>query len=729
MRRLFFLCFCFTVLFGVNLFANTGTLDTANFGSPNGYITESFTFTSYDIPKIEAMLVKDDGKIVVVGEQDSGGTPSPAFIAQFNADGSLDTSFNSSGMNLFQVTQNWQGSHGNNEVTTAKALALVSDGILVVGRYTNVSPGGTYIIKFNFDGSFANFGTTTCNGSTTPNCSTLVGSNYAFVGLGVTSENEILVAGNDSSDPSFFVSQYDSSGNFDTSFGDGGFVTSPASHTANAAVMQSDDKILIGGYASVNGMLARVSAEGSFDNSFGDAGIATYQISDTTLINALTLGTNGSIAATGVALSYTDYYGDLFAMKVDSSGNYDPNFNGNGFAFNDQDLGSTGNGVALQSDGSVLVGAVWADENYDNYMALLRYLPNGSLDSNFGSDGIAFAFSDYGASTALVYHDGKADLAGFGTPQGSMMTDVIAQFLAAENQADLSIVKTSEASTASVGDQVAYTLTILNSGPQEAFYIVVSDPLPDGLGLVVGSLESSDGTCSLEGSTIACSLFFLANGDSFTITYQASVSSSGTLTNTALVAAATDDPDPSNNSSSASITVSGGSSGAPNLQVSIDCPSSNISVGAEVTCETTIENSGDGDSTDTTIAFIASDNWQFVSSSLLDSSMRSGFLRKNLSTLSCSGDPESCSLGTITAGSSVTLGVLMQVTGEGDLTLSATVSGNGGSASASGSTTINSSTLTGTGCALNAAITGSASMIWIYSLMIILPTVRRRAKK
>jgi len=727
--NVFALVFCSALSLATSSFANTGTLDTANFGAPNGYILENFTQPA---PTISAMALKDDGKIVVVGKQSSGGLPFPAFIAQFNADGSLDTSFNSSGMHLFQITQNWQGSHTNNEDTTAKAVALVSDGILVAGGYSNVSPAGAYLMKFNFDGSFASFGTDNCNGSTSPNCSKLVNDgshSYAFVGLGVTSANNILVVGNNSTDTSFFVSQYDSSGNFNSSFGGSGFVVSPNSstYTAYAAAMQtSDDKVLIGGSSTNSAMLARVGADGNFDSDFGISGIALYQVAadeDTARVESVAIGADGSIAAAGLANLNGGYYGGLLVMKLNSSGVFDPNFAG-GFVFDDTDRGSVGRGVALQSDASVLVGGTWVDDGYNEYMALLRYLPNGSLDPNFGSNGIALPFMTYGAGTALLYHDGKVDLAGYGVPSSSF-TDIIAQFLTAENQADLSIVKTAAASTASLGDAVGYTLTVSNAGPQEAFNIAVSDPLPDGLGLVAGSLQSSAATCALEGSTIVCSLFSLTNGDSFTVTYQASASSAGTLTNTATVSSSTDDPDPDNNSSSASITASGSSGGTPDLEVSIDCPSE-ASIGEEVTCETTVQNDGDGDSTDTTIAFTASDNWQFVSSSLMNSSLASGFLRGNASALSCSGDPESCSLGTLAAGSSVTLGVLMRVTGEGELTLSAVVSGNGGSASGSGSATIGSSSLSGTGCALNVANENPATAFWIYSLFMILLLAKLR---
>lgn len=724
--------FCIALLLGTSVFANTGNLDTANFGSPNGYVLENFTISSPNVPRIEAMLVKDDGKIIVVGEVFSGGLPFPAFIAQFNPDGSLDSSFNSSGMNLFQVTQNWQGSHSNNEATTAKALALVSDGILVVGNYSNVSPGGAYIIKFNLNGSFASFGTDDCNGSVSHNCSKLVDSGphtYAFVGLGVTSANNTLVVGNDShtSTNNFFVSQYDSSGNFDSSFGVSGFVASPDSYTANTAILQTDDKILIGGFSDISAMLGRVNSDGSFDSGFGISGIALYQFSgdqSTGQVKAVTLGTDGSIVATGSAALSTDYYGDLFVMKVDSSGSYDTSFNEQGFVFDDNDLGSDSTGVAVQSDASVLVAASWVNESYDQYMALMRYLSNGSLDSNFGTDGVSLAFSAYGASTALVYHNGKANLAGFGVPQGSF-TDVIAQFFTVENEADLSIVKSSATSTASVGEQVSYTLTILNSGPQEASLITVSDPLPEGLGLVTGSLQSSSATCALEGSTISCSLSSLASGDSFTVTYQASVSAAGTLTNTATVSSSTEDPNPSNNSSSASITASGSSGGTPVLQVSVDCPPE-VSIGAEATCETVIRNTGDGNSTDTTVAFTASDNWEFVSSTLLNSSLVSSFLRKNVSVLNCSGDPESCSLGTIVAGSSISLNVLMQVTGDGELILTANVSGNGGAVSSSGSGSVSANSfIAGGSCALSKGTSKNHFSFWMFAGGILLPMIRR----
>ena len=70
--------------------------------------------------------------------------------------------------------------------------------------------------------------------------------------------------------------------------------------------------------------------------------------------------------------------------------------------------------------------------------------------------------------------------------------------------ADLSITKTDEPDPVAVGGTLTYTLDVVNAGPAPATAVRVVDTLP--LGVTVGSITASQGTCSRVGSTVTCLL-------------------------------------------------------------------------------------------------------------------------------------------------------------------------------------------------------------------------------
>ena len=82
--------------------ANPGDLDPA-FGTAG--IVSGIHFsdgsTTDEYTSIQAVTVQTDGKIVVAGNTDGTNRRYSAFVARYNADGSLDTSFATQGWALF----------------------------------------------------------------------------------------------------------------------------------------------------------------------------------------------------------------------------------------------------------------------------------------------------------------------------------------------------------------------------------------------------------------------------------------------------------------------------------------------------------------------------------------------------------------------------------------------------------------------------------------------------
>lgn len=109
--------------------------------------------------------------------------------------------------------------------------------------------------------------------------------------------------------------------------------------------------------------------------------------------------------------------------------------------------------------------------------------------------------------------------------------------------ADLSVTKTTDATSASPGDSISYTITVTNAGPSPATNVVVTDDLPAGLTLI--SATPSQGTCNAS-DPVTCNLGTIANGGSATIALSTQVTAtSGTIVNTASVTSTEGDTDSS----------------------------------------------------------------------------------------------------------------------------------------------------------------------------------------
>lgn len=117
--------------------------------------------------------------------------------------------------------------------------------------------------------------------------------------------------------------------------------------------------------------------------------------------------------------------------------------------------------------------------------------------------------------------------------------------------ADLNIDKTSNKSSATVGDTVNFYITITNSGPDAAAKVRVIETLPDGFSYK--SSTASQG--SYDPETGIWTIGNLANGASAQLNIAAQAVEAGTIVNTAVVESDTFDPNSNNNSSSVTVEV------------------------------------------------------------------------------------------------------------------------------------------------------------------------------
>jgi uncharacterized delta-60 repeat protein/uncharacterized repeat protein (TIGR01451 family) len=520
--------------------AAPGALD-PSFGS-GGEVTTDFGGSD----GAQAVAIQSDGKIVAVGGTFS--FPSGDFaLARYNADGSLDPSFGSGG----KMTTDFGG------FDAASAAVIQPDGrIVAAGRSGS---GDFALARYNADGSLdPTFGS---GGKVT----TDFGGFDAAFGVALQADGKIVAAGQGGPGGGFALARYNTDGSLDPSFGSGGEVTTHFTSGVEvviAVAIQLDGKIVVTGQTFAGGFqrfaLARYNTDGSLDASFGSGGIVATNFGfDSAFGGALAIQSDGKIVAAGRAGT------DFLLARYNGDGSPDATFGSGGIVTTD--FGGTffdaAFGVALQSNGKIVAaGGTFSFPSAD--FALARYNPDGSLDASFGSGGKLT--TDLGgfdvANGVALEADGKILAAGTG---GSGSDFALARYLGDAVGADLSITKSGAPNPVVSGNQLTYTLTVTDNGPQDATGVTVTEPLPNSLHF--NSVASTQGTCvrstttnpQPKGGTITCSLGNLANGASASITIVVTTTTPRTLTNTATVSGNETDPKPSNNGATATTTVIG----------------------------------------------------------------------------------------------------------------------------------------------------------------------------
>ncbi|MDA3007877.1 MAG: fibronectin type III domain-containing protein [Actinomycetota bacterium] len=240
-----------------------------------GYITNNVAARTY------ALLRQSSGKIII--QDNTLGSSSNLFLARFNTDGTLDTSFGSSGQAVLDAGAFEEG-------TTA--FLDNSDRILLTGRTTCC--GDQLIVgRFTADGVLdTSFGT---NGFVTI---TGTGEDGYGNAIATQSTGSIIIAGHTyGQDRDMVIARLHDNGNVDTTFGTSGLtvVDLGVGESIQSIAVQSDDSIFaiatreeqIGDdfmdyVFSREVLLVRFDSDGNLDTSFDGDGVLTLFNSEET---------------------------------------------------------------------------------------------------------------------------------------------------------------------------------------------------------------------------------------------------------------------------------------------------------------------------------------------------------------------------------------------------------------------------------------------------------------
>jgi uncharacterized delta-60 repeat protein len=171
-----------------------------------------------------------------------------------------------------------------------------------------------------------------------------------------------------------------------------------ANDIIQAVYVQPDDKILIGGnFTEVNGIsrvkLARINANGSLDTSFSVGSGFNNNVFN------IALQPNGKILVTGIYTIYDGNTSQPRLTRLNEDGSIDTTFNSGNVGI----LGGSftyANGIAVQSDGKILVGGNFVFYNGSGVPRFMRINSNGSFD-------VAISASVSDLSVITVENDGK----------------------------------------------------------------------------------------------------------------------------------------------------------------------------------------------------------------------------------------------------------------------------------------------------------------------------------
>jgi uncharacterized delta-60 repeat protein len=402
---------------GVFRYTTNGMPD-VTFGGSNGEVS---TFVGFAVARSVAIqpgnnTILNPDKIVAAG--DNGAF---YFLARYNLDGSLDTSFGAGG-----IVTNTFGSGGSIATVLLVQGQLSQPRKITVAGYVGDGPGGP-LNNFALARYTASGSPDTTFGGGTGKVLLQVGPGFDDEAHAITLQSGKIVLAGSSGSSSFAdvaAARFNSDGSPDTAFGNNGVAVADADQAAHAqaVAIQPDGKMVIAGGTGAFGQgtnnlfaLARLNPDGSLDDTFGsNSGKVTTVVGvSNTVANAIALQPDGRIVAAGY--SFNGANKDFAIVRYNTDGSLDASFGNGGQVTSpigaEEDVA---NAVSVQPDRKLVV-AGYSYNGAQNVFAIARYTTNGTLDGSFGSSGTVATAIPGGnvAEGVQLQADGKLVVAGF----------------------------------------------------------------------------------------------------------------------------------------------------------------------------------------------------------------------------------------------------------------------------------------------------------------------------
>ena len=365
-----------------------------NANAQTGAIDLTFNTGTGANSNVWTTAIQSDGKIIIGGDFTSYNGTTRNRIARLNADGTLDATFN-------------PGTGANSRIQTT---AIQSDGKIIIGGYFtsyNETPVGR-IARLNADGTLD------------PTFNSGTGANQIVYTIVIQSDGKIIIGGiftyyNGTS--RYYIARLNSDGTLDATFNPG----TGTNASVRSIAIQSDGKIIIGGvFTSYNGIsrskIARLNADGTLDATFNPTTGASNDIHTTTIQS------DGKIIIGGWFLSYNGATRSRIA-RINADGTLDATFN----------PGTGANGyvktTAIQSDGKIIIGGEFTSYNGTSRNHIARINADGTLDATYNPG----TGADSWVQTTVIQSDGKIIIGGDFTSYNGMVRNRVVRILICTN--------------------------------------------------------------------------------------------------------------------------------------------------------------------------------------------------------------------------------------------------------------------------------------------------------
>lgn len=358
--------------------------------------TDGITFTDfgpnpgglYSTDSPYGIAVQSDGKIVAAGTALTDETRVFA-LSRYFLDGTIDSSFGFNGL-----------VKAGTEIGFPIQMVLQPDDKILLAASIN-SDGGVMRLNMNgdIDSSFGVDGLVTTD----------IDTNYdVFYALALQNDGNILAGGSTirdyTDDHDFILCKYLSDGKLDTAFANEGIfrLDLGLDETIKTINVLPDNSILIGGYSYqlleedgelneyADLIITKLFSNGNIDSSFGINGIVTITLDYYVIFpQRILLLPDQSFYCAAFLFANSGNYCDMGLFKINPDGSLDNSFSTDGVVIPYfEEIFTVLNDAVLQTDGKIiLVGDTDSDDGED--VALVRYGPDGTIDSSFNYDGIA----------------------------------------------------------------------------------------------------------------------------------------------------------------------------------------------------------------------------------------------------------------------------------------------------------------------------------------------------
>jgi uncharacterized delta-60 repeat protein len=309
-----------------------------------------------------AIALQLDGKILVAAR--AGGN---AALIRFFDNGSLDTSFGTGGISTIYVGTTYN---------RINAVNILPDGRIVTAGVRQFGSGSKPILTRHLGNGAPDttFGT---NGIVIPDSCRANISSSGFEKMLIL-PNSMIIALDQASQCIF---GFNNNGSIAQAFGSNGVVF-PDIGAIDIAYSLSE-KILVGGFMSLDLALQQLFTDGTVDTNFGINGVSRTIFERRSYIYALTTTTDGRIFSTGT--NYTEPGGRprLIVASHLPNGALDPSFGSGGIVVPYEDTANNGDAITIQADNKILVtGYNMQRNNPLGEFILIRLLVNPNIPAN-----------------------------------------------------------------------------------------------------------------------------------------------------------------------------------------------------------------------------------------------------------------------------------------------------------------------------------------------------------